>query len=286
MGAGPTGAEGATMTQSDDPSRGYPPQGPAPHGATPYGSTPQAATPDDSRPTGPITGGQLPGGSPYPQPPPAAPPYGQPQPQYEQPAYTQSPYGQPSYEQPSYGQPAYGPAGYEQYGSSAVPARTAHVIVPAVLGFVFAVFGILATLGVFLGGAALVSLGGALDASTGDPFVGVTDDAAAGIGVVLVVVGLLFLAWTVLMVWGSAWALTGRSRVLLLVGGSIAALFTFIGVLASLFDTSTGSGTVSGYAFGVVLTLIFFLAALAIVVPLCLPPATQFFAAHRARRGR
>jgi hypothetical protein len=31
---------------------------------------------------------------------------------------------------------------------------------------------------------------------------------------------------------------------------------------------------------------VFFLASLAIVVPLCLRPATQFFAAHRARRGR
>ena len=279
------------MTQSDNPSPGFPPQGPAPHGATPYGTephgatpygtTPQAATSDDARPTGPIMGGGRPGPPPHHQAPPAAPPYGQPQPQYGQPAYGQSPYGQPAYGQPAYG----APAGYGQYGSSATPARPAHVIVPAVLGFVFAVFGILATLGVFLGGAALVGLGGALDPNTGDPFVDLTGDAASGIGIVLVVVGLLFLAWTVLMVWGSVWALTGRSRVLLLVAGSIAALFTLLGVLASLFDSSTGSGTVSGYAFGVVLTLIFFLAALAIVVPLCLPPATQFFAAHRARRG-
>jgi hypothetical protein len=34
-----------------------------------------------------------------------------------------------------------------------------------------------------------------------------------------------------------------------------------------------------------VLSLVFFLAALAIVVPLCLSSAAQYFAAHRARRG-
>ena len=58
MGAGSTGAEGAIMTQSDNPSPAFPPQGPASHGATPYGSTPQAATSDDARPTGQIMGGE------------------------------------------------------------------------------------------------------------------------------------------------------------------------------------------------------------------------------------
>jgi hypothetical protein len=161
------------------------------------------------------------------------------------------------------------------------------VVLPAVLGFVFAAFGVLATLGVFLGGAAVVGMAGALDAGTGDPFGGeLTEDTAAGLGVALVLIGLVCLAWTVLMVWGSVWALTGRSRVLLIVGGSVAVLVTLLGVLVSLFDTGSDVGTASEYAFGVVLTLAFFLAALAIVVPLCLRPATGFFAAHRARRGR
>jgi hypothetical protein len=89
------------------------------------------------------------------------------------------------------------------------------------------------------------------------------------------------------MIWGSVWALTGRSRVLLLVGGSIAVLVTLIGVLTSILDSATADSVgASEYLIGIVVTLVFFVAALAIVVPLCLQPATQFFAAHRARRGR
>jgi hypothetical protein len=129
-----------------------------------------------------------------------------------------------------------------------------------------------------------VGMAGALDAGD-DPLAGLGGDAAAGVGAVVVAVGLVCLVWTVLMIWGSVWALTGRSRVLLLVGGSIAAVVTFIGVLGAIADTTTDYGTASEYAFGIVLALVFFLASLAIVVPLSVRPATQFFAAHRARRG-
>jgi hypothetical protein len=307
------------MSQSDDPSTGSTPHGSTPHGSTPYGSTPYGSTPEGSRPPGgeeqgqPSYGqpqhgqppyGQAPyGQTPYGQTPYGQAPYGQApygQAPYGQPAYGQTPYGQPSYGQPpyggQYGQPDYGaPAAYGQYGYSAAPARPAHVIVPAIIGFVFAAFGVLATLAIFLGGAAVVGMAGALDSGalgpgTEDPFGGdLTGDAAAGIGVALVVMGLLALTWTVLMVWGSVWALTGRSRVLLLVGGSFAVLVTLIGVLGGILDSATagaaGAGT-SEYAIGIVVVLLFFVASLAIVVPLCLRPATQFFAAHRAHRGR
>jgi hypothetical protein len=200
-------------------------------------------------------------------------------------------YGQQQGAQPAYGQPPYGQGGYVQpygqYGLSAVPAGPAHVIVPATLGFVFAAFGALLTLGVLLGGAAAVGMAGALDADTdADPFGDLAGDAAAGLGAAIVIAGVLSLVWTVLMVWGSVWALTGRSRVLLLVGGSITVALTGLGVLAAVADTETQYGTGSEYAFEIVLTLVFFLAALAIVVPLCLRPAAQFFAAHRTRRGR
>jgi hypothetical protein len=313
------------MSQSDDPGTGSTPHGSTPSGSSPYGSTPygsapqpapQGPTPGDAeRPAPPVPGStaggedqgqpahgqQQYGQAPYGQPQYGQAQYGQPQygqPQYGHPQYGQTPYGQPSYGQPAYGgqygQPGYGaPAAYGQYGYSASPARPAHVIVPAILGFIFAAFGVLSTLGVFLGGAAVVGLAGALDSGAldsgpGDPFGGeLPSDAAAGIGVVFVVLGLIILAWTVLMIWGSVWALTGRSRVLLLVGGSIAVLVTLIGVLASVLDSTTAD-SVGGteYAIGIVITLAFFVASLAIVVPLCLRPATQFFAAHRARRGR
>jgi hypothetical protein len=300
------------MSQSDDPPTGSTPHGSTSHGSTPYGSTPygaaaQGSAPQGAEPPGSEVPRSTPGGEQQGQPAYGQPPYGEPQygqPQYEQspygqPQYGQTPYGQPSYGQPTYGgqygQPAYGaPAAYGQYGYSAVPARPAHVIVPAIIGFIFAAFGVLATFGVFLGGAAVVGLGGALDSGTldtgpGDPFGSgdLAGDTAAGIGIALVVVGLLALAWTVLMIWGSVWALTGRSRVLLLVGGSIAVLVMLIAVLGSILDsTSADSVGASEYMVGIVLTLAFFLAALAIVVPLCLRPATRFFAEHRARRGR
>jgi hypothetical protein len=300
------------MSQSDDPPTGSTPYGSTSPGSTPYGSTPygaaaQGSAPQGAEPPGSEVPRSTPGGEQQGQPAYGQPPYGEPQygqPQYEQspygqPQYGQTPYGQPSYGQPTYGgqygQPAYGaPAAYGQYGYSAVPARPAHVIVPAIIGFIFAAFGVLATFGVFLGGAAVVGLGGALDSGTldtgpGDPFGSgdLAGDTAAGIGIALVVIGLLALAWTVLMIWGSVWALTGRSRVLLLVGGSIAVLVMLIAVLGSILDsTSADSVGASEYMVGIVLTLAFFLAALAIVVPLCLRPATRFFAEHRARRGR
>jgi hypothetical protein len=281
------------MSQSDDPGPGSTPYGSTPSGSQPSGSQPYGIQPSGTQPSGTQPSGSQPWGS-TPQgrasggDQPSQPSYGEAA--YGQPPYGQSPYAQPSYGQSpyggQYGQPTYGaPAGYGQYGWSAAPSRPGHVVVAAILGFVFGTLGILATLGVFLGGAAVVGMAGALDAGD-DPLAGLGGDAAAGFGIAIIALGLACLAWTGLMIWGSVWALTGRSRVLLLVGGSIAAVVTFFGVLTAVFDTTTDFGTASEYAFGIVLSLVFFLAALAIVVPLCLRPATQFFAAHRARRGR
>jgi hypothetical protein len=191
--------------------------------------------------------------------------YGQPQ-QYGQ-QYPQQYGQQPGYPQ-QYGQ-AY-PQGYGQYGTSATPARPGHVITAAVLGFIFGALGVLGSLVLIIGGAAAS---------------GVDDDelpgfgaVAGAVGGVLIVVGLLILAWTVVMIWGSIWALSGRSRVLLLVGGSIGLAFTLLGFLGSLGDDTAGGGSV-------VLNLLFLLGAIAIVVLLSLKPSADFFAAHRARRG-
>jgi hypothetical protein len=234
------------------------------------------------------------------------PPYGQPeqgQPQYGQPQYGQPQYGQPEYGQPEYGQQygapvpygdqygqqsAYGqqagypqPYGqqagyaqqYGQYGTSAVPGKPPHVTIAAVLGFVFGALGVLVTLFSIVGGALASGVVGSAEQEI--PGLGTI---AGAVGGVLIVVGLIALAWTVVMIWGSVWALRGRSRVMLLVGGSIALAFMLIGFLSSLGDENTTGG-------GIVVNLLFLLAALAIVVLLCLRPAAQFFAAHRARRG-
>jgi hypothetical protein len=209
--------------------------------------------------------------------------YGQQQPQYgQQPAYGQPPayaenpqYGQQPYGAPApYGQQsAYGQQpGYGQYGTSAVPSKPPHVIIAAVLGFIYGALGALLSLGFILGGAFLGSLFG--DIAQGDS----TLDGAGGVVTgVFVFIGILALAWTVLMIWGSVWALTGRSRVMLLVGGSIALAFTVFGFLSSLGSSSSNGG-------GIVVSLLFVVAALAIVVLLSLRPAADFFAAHRARR--
>jgi hypothetical protein len=260
------------MSQSDDPGRSDAPYGQGAGSGQPYGAPAE----------------------PYGQPQPG---YGQPQqgqPQYGQPQYGQPQYGQPQYGQPSaygqpeygqqqygapapygaqYGQPAYGQPAYGQYGDSAVPAKPPHVIIAAVLGFIFGAFGVLISLFSIIIGA--VASGSANSADKDIPGLGAV---AGAVGGVLIVVGLLALAWTVVMIWGSVWALRGRSRVMLLVGGSIALAFTLIGFFGSIGGSDNTGGSI-------VFNLILLVAALALVVLLCLRPAAQFFAAHRARRG-
>jgi hypothetical protein len=65
--------------------------------------------------------------------------------------------------------------------------------------------------------------------------------------------------------------------VMLIVGGSIAVLGTGVMLIGSLSDGDGG---------GIVFALLLFAASVASVLLLCLSPATQFFAATRARRGR
>src|SRR3954451_24956926 len=170
-------------------------------------------------------------------------PYGQSQPSGEQPSYGQQPSGQQPYgqppaygQQPSYGQPQqsaqqpssspapygqqqptpYGqPGGYGQPMPGSRPARPGGVVTAAVFGFIYGALGVLATLGFIFVGA----LAGGASTSTDIPGLSAITGAAAGIFIVL---GLLALAWTVVMIWGATWALTGRSRVLLIIGGSIA----------------------------------------------------------------
>lgn len=223
----------------------------------------------------------------YGQPPYADQQYGQPQygqqPQYGDQQYGQQPYGLPQQygQQQAYGQPGYPQQyGQEQYGQpygqygAAVPARPGGVTTAAVFGFVFGALGVLATLALIVVGA----IAGGASSSADEAIPGLGEFTGA-IGGVLIVLGLLALAWTVVLIWGSIRALSGRSRVLLLVGGSIALFFTAIGFLGSLGDNETSAG-------GVIFQLLLFAMALAIVVLLARKPSAAFYAAHRARRGR
>jgi hypothetical protein len=243
---GPPEPTEETMSQTDDPGHSEPQHGQGAGGGQPYGAP--------------------------------AEPYGQQPPYGGQPSYGQQPYTAPAPYGDQYGQQAgypqqYGQQpGYGQYGTSAVPARPPHVIIAAVLGFVLGAFGVLISLFSIIVGAVAAGAGDAAD----DEIPGFGAIAGA-VGGVLIVVGLLALAWTVVMIWGSVWALKGRSRVMLLVGGSIALAFTLIGFFGSIGDNNSSGG-------GIFFSLLLLLAALAIVVLLSLRPAAQFFAAHRARR--
>ena len=212
-------------------------------------------------------------------------PYGQ-QPQYgqQQPQYGQqpAPYGQQqpaAYgQQPQYGQQpaAYGQQPYGQYGGPvAVPARPGGVTIAAIFGFIFGALGVVATILLIFAGAIF---GGATSGA---------DEAVPGLGSVVgaftgvvIVIGILALAWTIIMIWGSVQALSGRSRVLLIVGGSIAIFTTGISFFGSFSDSSTSN------AGGIILSLVFFIMSIAIVVLLATKQSAAFFAAKRATRGR
>lgn len=204
--------------------------------------------------------------------------------------YGQQGYGQPGYAPPGYDQQAYGqqyPAPYGQggtpaygqpypaaggYGQGAVPPRPGGVTTAAVFGFVFGALGVLATLGLIVVGA--IAGGAANSADESVPGLGTLAGAAAGI---FIAFGVLALVWTVLVILGSAWALSGRSRVLLIVMGSISIATTGFSFFASLGNEDTNAG-------GIIVALILFGMSIAIVVLLSRSAAAQFFAAHRMRR--
>ncbi len=183
---------------------------------------------------------------------PEQPGYGQPQ-QYGQPP----PYGQPS----PYGQQQFG------YGAGAPVQRPGGVTTAAVLGFILGAFAVIGAIFAFVGSSALIGLN---DGGTG---------VAGAVGGGIIVLALLILAVAVIMIWGSVLAVTGRSRVLLIVGASILTALGLIGFFGSVGNPGTD-------AIGVVLQLVFLLMSILIVVLLSLGPAAQYFSAQRARRGR
>ena len=192
----------------------------------------------------------------------------------QQPDSGQQAGGQPAYGQvPAYGQQQVGygqQPGYPQaygYGGGPPPSRPAAVTTAAVLGFIL---GALATIGaicLFAGGGELSGLD--------DGGIGV----AGALSGILFVLALIVLALAVIMIWGSVLAISGRSRVLLIVGASLLAALGLIGFLGSLGNPGTDAGGVVSQLIGLVMSVV-------IIVMLSLAPAAQYFAAQRARGGR
>jgi hypothetical protein len=168
-------------------------------------------------------------------------------------------------------------APYGAYGYGAAPGKPAPVVVAAVLAFLFGAVGVLVTVLLLIGGAALGSLAQQIDQA---------DVPAGAITGVFVAIGLVSLVWTVLVIWGGVWALTGRSRVLLIVGGSITTAFTALMAVAGIAGSVTDGSDTGGNAGSLVFVLLVLAAAIATVVLPCLSSSKQFYAAHRARRGR
>jgi hypothetical protein len=233
------------MSQPEDPSR---PERPHEAGGQQYGQhPPYGQQPQYGRPA----------------------PYGQPS-YSQQPAYGQQPYGQQYGQQPPYGQQQYGqPSPYGRPGSPGVPARPAPVVIAAVLGLVLGALGLLTTVVVLVGGTSFVQLGDEFSSEFSSE-----EQAAATAGIILF--GVLAAVYTVLMIGGAVLALTGRTRVLLLVGGALSIAFTALLFLGSLIE---------GDAVGILLALALLAATIAVVVLLSVRRSADFYAAHRYRRS-
>ena len=222
--------------------------------------------------------GALPHGQSHPQPPHPVTPWGQPEPPADrQPSPGWSPGNAPgSYAASPYAPNPYAPNPYAPgpYAPGSRPAKPGGVVTAAVLGFVWGALGVLVTAGFVVVGVTGGSFVDDLVVSSGEP------DLARVVTGVLVVAGLLALAWTVVMVWGAALALKGRSRVPLIVGGSVSIAVTGLYAVAALADAAeAGAGVV------LVPVLLLVVSLLVVVLP-CTRSATRFFAIHRALRGR
>jgi hypothetical protein len=145
------------------------------------------------------------------------------------------------------------------------------VVAASVIGFVWGALGAIVTV-VFMAGGAFFS-GASGNADSTLPGLGAFTGAAAGVFIFL---GLLALAWTVVMFWGSAWALSGRSRVLLIVGGSIAVATTAVTFFGSLGGNSNAGG--------IVIALVLLALSILVVVLLSRKDAAAFYAYQRSQR--
>jgi hypothetical protein len=209
-------------------------------------------------------------------------------PEYGQAQYGQADYGQPQFPHPGYGQQQYAPGAYVPGGAPAyglqgpvapgvadTAPRPGGVVTAAVLGFLFGAVGIILSFAAIVLGAVASGASGSADSSV--PGLGSVFGAVGG---AIIGIGVLALIWTVVMIWGSVWALTGRSRVLLLTGGAIALVLTLLGLFGNLANSGGGGGS------SIVSSLVFLAAAVLIVVLLSAKDAAAFYASHRSARAR
>ncbi len=151
--------------------------------------------------------------------------------------------------------------------SAGAPVRPGVVMAAAVLGVILGALATAAAIFAFVGGSALV---GQDDGGTG---------LAGALSGIFLVFALIALTVAVLLIWGSVLAITGRSRVLLIVGAALLAALGLISFFGSIGNDATDTGGIIGLLVGLA-------AALLILVFLSLAPAARYFAAHRDRRGR
>jgi hypothetical protein len=217
------------------------------------------------------------------QPPPGQPQYGQP----GQPPYGQTPYGQPQpgqqYGQPQYGQPQYGggqgdpgqpgynpypsaPQGQEWGGPSAPTERPATVRNGIYAFLATTVLGLLSSIVTFVDFNSLVDTA-ARDAGV-DP-----DSVRAGI-MIGAVIGLVFLAVYLLVLW-YAWQGRNWARIVLWVLGGLSVLSGLAGLAGG-----TGNGLLS--LIGVLQLLL----VIAGIVLLALKPSNDWYRAESQRRQR
>jgi hypothetical protein len=213
------------------------------------------------------------------------PPYGQPQqgqpPQYGQPQQGQPQYGQPPqgqpYGQPQYGQPQYGqypqssgpggypaaPQGQEWGGGPSVPTERPSTVKAGIGAFLAsAVLGLLSSIVTFADFNSLV------DTAARDA--GVSPDSVRTGVMVGAVIGLIFLAVYLLVLW-YAWQGRNWARIVLWVLGGLS-------VLSGLFGLGNGNGLLS------LLGVLQLLLVIAGIVLLALKPSNAWYRAEGQRR--
>jgi hypothetical protein len=249
-------------------------------GQPPFGQSPQGG------PQGQPPYGQQPGQE-YAQPQYGQPQYGQqPGQQYGQPQYGQPQYGQPQYGQPEYGQPPYGQQPGQQYGQPQYgqPAFSGYPGAPEAqqwggpTGPTERPSTVKLGIGAFLANTLLGLLASVITFSDMDSLVasgtteGLDQDSVRLALVVGAVIGLVFLAIYLVVLW-FAWQGRNWARIVLWVLGGLS-------VVSGVAGLGNGSGVLS------LLSVLQLLLVIAGIVFLALKPSNEWYRAETQRRKR